>query len=309
MISRREWILGAACAGLARSAVRRPEGVLIETHVHLFADDPARFPYNPVSYKPKPNRVEDYVKFARELKLDHALIVQPEPYQDDHRYLEYCFTEEPSKGFFKGTCLYDPIDPATPKRMQALVKKNPGRIVALRIHEMHAAGTPSTTGGAIRDRDLNNPQIVKTWQAAHELGLSIQVQFIPHYAAQIGEIAKKFPETPLVLDHLARPSAGTAAEYEQVLRLADLPRAYMKFSSTGVAGASKQPFPHADAKPVVKQVYSAFGADRIIWGELGASIAEFDRATQLFDSLLDFVPETDRAKIRGLTAKKLFAFS
>ena len=61
---------------------------------------------------------------------------------------------EPSPGFFKATCLFDPIDPETPKRMQALVQRNPGRIVALRIHEIHPAGTPSTTTGVIRDRDL-----------------------------------------------------------------------------------------------------------------------------------------------------------
>jgi predicted TIM-barrel fold metal-dependent hydrolase len=82
----------------------------------------------------------------------------------------------------------------------------------------------------------------------------------------------------------------------------------MKFSGTGVASASKQPFPHPDAKPLVKRVHSAFGADRMIWGELGATMAEFDQAQQLFDSMLDFASEGDRAKIRGLTAQKLFAF-
>ena len=52
------------------------------------------------------------MKFAKEAAIDHAVIVHPEPYQDDHRYLEYCFSREPAKGFFKGTCLFDPIDRA-----------------------------------------------------------------------------------------------------------------------------------------------------------------------------------------------------
>ena len=142
--------------------------ILIETHVHLFAGDP-RFPYNSGSYAPHKLPVEEYVKFAGEAHINHAIIVHPEPYQDDHRYLEYCFAHEPSPGFFKGTCLFDPIDPATPQRMQALVKRNPGRIVGLRIHETHEAGTPSTTSGLIRDRDLKNPQMAVTWRAAHEI--------------------------------------------------------------------------------------------------------------------------------------------
>ena len=307
MISRREWIAGALAAAEARAA--RPQGVLIESHVHLFAGDPARFPYSSLSYKPQPNPVERYVKFAAEAGIDHAVIVHPEPYQDDHRYLEYCLNRGPSKSFFKGTCLFDPIDPRTPKRMQALVERNPGRIVALRIHEVHSAGTPSTTSGAIRDRDLRNPQMELTWHATHELGLAIQVHSIPHYAPQIGELASRFSQMPVILDHLARPGQGTPEEYDQVLKLAELPRVYMKFSSTGVAAASRQPFPHADAKPLVQRVYRVFGADRLIWGELGNSMAEFERAIELFDFMFNFAPEPERAKIRGLNSQKLFRFS
>ena len=160
MISRRKWMVGAAAAAHAFAAQPkgfkrvanaladtsrvpgRPDGILIESHIHLFAGDPERFPYNGASYKPHTAPVEDYVKFAREAQINHAVIVHPEPYQDDHRYLEYSLAHEASPGFFKGTCLFDPIDPATPKRMQALVEKNPGRIVALRIHEIHAGGNP-----------------------------------------------------------------------------------------------------------------------------------------------------------------------
>src|ERR1700677_315053 len=289
MISRRDWLVGTIAVAHAWAArpqglsmmadtltgdagAARPAGAVIESHIHLFADDPVRFPYNSGSYKPKPEPVEDYVRFVREAGINHAVIVHPEPYQDDHRYLEYCLAQEPSPGFFKATCLFDPIDPETPKRMQALVKRNPGRIVALRIHEVHAAGTPSTTTGLIRDRDLLSPQMAVTWQAAHQLGLDIQIHCIPHYAAQIGELAARFRETPVILDHLARPGQGTPEEYDQVLMLAKLPQVYMKYSSTGVETMSKEPYPHADAKPLVKRVYEAFGADRMIWGGLGTNM-------------------------------------
>jgi predicted TIM-barrel fold metal-dependent hydrolase len=318
MISRREWMLGAFAAAYGWTAEPMAsalvsgysghQGILIETHIHLFAGNP-RFPYNRGSYAPHKLPVEEYVKFAVEAQIDHAVIVHPEPYQDDHRYLEYCFTQEPSPGFFKGTCLFDPIDPETPKRMQALVKRNPGRIVALRIHETHEAGTPSTTSGLIRDRDLKNPQMAVTWRAAHELGLAIQIHCIPHYAVAVGELASEFHDTPVILDHLARPGQGTAEEYEQVLKLARIPRVYMKYSSTGVGSASKQPFPHADAKPLVKRVYEAFGADKIILGELGGNMTEFRQAMQLFNFMFDFATASERAKIQGLNAKRLFAFS
>jgi predicted TIM-barrel fold metal-dependent hydrolase len=325
-MSRRDWMMGTvavahAWAARARGLRRmagvlaagvdgvRPAGVLIESHIHLFADDPARFPYNSASYKPQREPVEEYVQFARKVEINHAVIVHPEPYQDDHRYLEYCLAHEPSPGFFKATCLFDPIDPQTPQRMRALVERHPGRIVALRIHETHTAGTPSTTSGLIRDRDLRDPQMAVTWRAAHELGLDIQIHCIPHYAVQIGELAAKFHETPVILDHLARAGQGTPEEFEQVLNLAKLPQVYMKYSSAGVETVSKEPYPHLDAKPVVKRVYEAFGAERMIWGGLGTNMTEFEREVKLFDLMFDFAPEAERAKIRGLTAQRLFRFS
>jgi predicted TIM-barrel fold metal-dependent hydrolase len=307
MISRRELLATSLLPAFARAA--RPRGVVIESHVHLFADDPKRFPYNSASYQPRPNPVEAYVKFAVEARLDHAIIVHPEPYQDDHRYLEFCLGQGPTKDFFKGTCLFDPIDPETPKRLQALVRRNPGRIVAFRIHEIHAAGTPSTRTGAIRDRDLEDPQMAATWRAAHELGLMIQMHCIPHYAPQIGKLAAEFRQMPVLIDHLARPGQGTPQEYEQVLRLSELGNVYMKFSGTGVTSASHDGPEHLDAKPLVRRVYDAFGSGRIIWGELGNNMDGFDKAVHLFDSMFDFAPESEKAKIRGTNAQRLFGFS
>jgi L-fuconolactonase len=174
---------------------------------------------------------------------------------------------------------------------------------------MNEPGTPSTTAGAIRDRDLRDPQMAQCWRAARDLGLTIQMHFIPHYAPQIGELAAKFRDMPVVLDHLARAGHGTPADYDEVLKLAELPRVYMKFSGTGVAASSTQAYPHLDAKPIVRRAYAAFGADRMIWGELGNSLANFEKALQLFEIMFDFAPESERAKIRGRTAKKLFGFS
>ena len=90
MISRREWITGALlAAGSARAA--RPPGVLINTHVHLVSDDAAKFPFA-AGRTSRPLPVEQYAKFAVEAGCNYTVIVSPEPYQDDMRYLEYCLT-------------------------------------------------------------------------------------------------------------------------------------------------------------------------------------------------------------------------
>src|SRR5687768_13917762 len=100
-LTRRELLAGALGAVPALHAAR-PAGTLVDTHVHLFSNDPQRFPYATVApYKPEPQPLEAYARFVTAAKIDHTIIVHPEPYQDDHRYLEYCFANEPSKGFFK----------------------------------------------------------------------------------------------------------------------------------------------------------------------------------------------------------------
>jgi len=285
----------------------RPRGLLIDTHIHLFAADQKRFPYHRNAvYRPAPRPLEDYVKFVRAAKIDHALIVHPEPYQDDHSYLEHCFASEPSPGFFKGTCLFDPIAPATLDRMTELVKRNPRRIVALRIHVNREPGVPPTTSGAIRDRDLKHPQMKLTWRKAHELGLAIQMHFIPYHAPEIHALSSEFRDTPVILDHLARSGQGTPEQYEQVLRMAKLPKVYMKIS--GIGYSSKQDYPHRDVKPLIRRTYEAFGPDRLLWGGLGMSMPEFERNVAMFEELFDFATEADRAKIRGLNAARLFRF-
>ncbi|MGH9628083.1 MAG: amidohydrolase family protein [Bryobacteraceae bacterium] len=302
-LSRREWLGGL----LATSALQAAPGSspLVDTHIHLFAADQERFPYHANAvYKPEPRPLEDYVKFVRQAGIDHTIIVHPEPYQDDHRYLEYCFENEPSRGFFKGTCLFDPIAPETPGRMAELVKKLPGRIVALRVHATAEPKDYPTKSGPIRDRDLSSPEMKSTWRKASDLGLAIQMHMIPYYAPQVAVLAKEFRDMPVIIDHLARSGFGTADQYEAVLKMAELPRVYMKFS--GVRYSSKQEHPYPDAKPLVKRTFEAFGADRMIWGGLGTSMAEFAEANELFKSMFDYATEDDREKIRGRTAVKLY---
>jgi predicted TIM-barrel fold metal-dependent hydrolase len=304
--TRRQAIL--TLAGGSTLVAARPAGLIIDTHIHLFADDTRTFPYHAkASYKPQPAPLEAYNRFIAQSRIDHAIIVHPEPYQDDHSYLEHCFRAEPSPGFFKGTCLYDPIDPKTPQRMKDLVSRNPKRIVALRVHINRKPGEAPTVAGTIRDRDLRHPQMKKTWAAAHQLGLAIKMHFIPHWAPQIGELAAQFPAMPIVLDHLARSGQGTPQEYEQVLQLAKHPKVVMKFS--GVGYSSKEKPPYRDAQPLVRRTFDAFGPDRMIWGGLGQSMPQFEQAFEVFESMFAFAKEQDRAKIRGRNAAHLFGFA
>jgi predicted TIM-barrel fold metal-dependent hydrolase len=277
----------------------------IDTHIHLF--DPARFPYHAnATYHPPAQPLEPYLAFAAQVGLRGVVIVHPEPYQDDHRYLEYCFDHEPRPNFFKGTCLFDPVAPDTPKRMEALVRRHPRRFVALRIHKVQAPGSAPTTSGPIKDRDLRSPAMLDTWAAASRLRIGVQMHFVPGWAPQIAELASRFPDVLVILDHLARAAEAPSADYEAVLKLARHPRVVMKYSAVNYS--SRQPFPHRDAIPLVRRVYDAFGPERIVWGGLGHTRPDYDRQVQLFAEMFAFASEADRARIRAGNAARFFAW-
>jgi L-fuconolactonase len=291
-VSRRSLLLAAF--------VPPAQGKLVDTHIHLF--DPKQFPYHPAgTYQPKPETLEDYAKEIGKIGLDHAIVVHPEPYQDDHRYLEYCFQNEPRKGFFKGTVLFDATDPATPGRLKEMTKRWPDKIVALRVHSVRSKINPS---GAIHNRDLTHPQMARTWAVATKLGLAIQMHMIPMWAPQVGALLAKTPGATVIIDHLARYSQGTPAEYEEVLKLGRKGRVFMKFSGLGYS--SREKAPHRDLTPLAKRLLDAFGPDRIIWGGLGMTKKKHEEQRASFEAIWSFTDDATRAKIRGGNAMGLY---
>ena len=296
-MNRREWTFGVLACGIERASAGalRPAGSppIIDTHIHLF--EPQRFPYHAnAAYRPAAQTLEDYAAFIKSSDIAHTVIVHPEPYQDDHKYLEYCFEHEPRKGFFKGTCLYDPDLPDTPARIKAV----PDRIVAMRVHATEPEKYP-TRSGAIRDRDLSSEQMRRTWKAVADRGIAIQVHMTPYFAPAIYKLGNEFRQTPIIVDHMARAAQGTPEQFEDVLKLAKLPKVYMKFAGPGFDLR----------RDWIRRAFDAFGPQRMLWGGLGHSAAEYTKAKAKFAEAFAFTTEPNRELIRGVNAAKLFGFS
>src|SRR5262249_57739428 len=94
-------------SGHLRAQATDRRASLIDTHLHCFAgkDDP-RFPYHPDGpYQPaEAASPEQLLKCMKEAGVDFAVVVHPEPYRDDHRYLEHCL--EVGGDRLKGTWLF-----------------------------------------------------------------------------------------------------------------------------------------------------------------------------------------------------------
>jgi len=119
----------------------------------------------------------------------------------------------------------------------------------------------------------------------------------------------------VIIDHLGQldlKARDPAPEVEKLLALARHPRVWVKVSElTSVSKSGKYPF--EDAYPVVKQVYEAFGPDRLLWGTgyPGATRAAYGRPTLnpelvLIQEKIPFFTTEDRERILGRNAARLW---
>ncbi len=151
----------------------------------------------------------------------------------------------------------------------------------------------------MRDRDMRSAGMKNTWRKMRDLGLGIEMQSIPYYAPQVRALAEEFPEMPVQIDHFGLPTYGDQAQYEEVIRLAKLPRVYLRVEGLATPAWFGDP-----RLKLARRAYAAFGPDRLIWGGYGGTVQRFDKTLALIDELFGFASEDERVKIRGLNAMK-----
>jgi predicted TIM-barrel fold metal-dependent hydrolase len=89
---------------------------------------------------------------------------------------------------------------------------------------------------------------------------------------RIGKLAKRFPNTRIVLDHLTWPAPEGAPTFglsPEHLALKSLTNIYFKFTTLNLQELEKAQVSAAD---FVRHVVNVYGADRVMWGsDLGNS--------------------------------------
>jgi predicted TIM-barrel fold metal-dependent hydrolase len=286
-VNRREFLATSAALALSGGAKAK----VVDAHLHCFAGkDDARFPYHAnAPYRPAEAATPEHLlKCMDGAGVDHAIVVHPEPYQDDHRYLEHCL--EVGKGRLKGTALFFA---GRHDGLKELAKRAP--LVAARVH----AYAP--------DRLPPWKELGALWKTALDLGLAVQIHFEPRYAAGFEPWLDEFKSGTVIVDHLGRPLQGTPEEHERVIRWAERPNVIMKLSSY----SPQTQYPHRDVAPIVKRLAAAYGADRMIYGggfDAKATGESYRADRERARSLIAHLPEADQAKILGGTAARLFRF-
>ncbi|TFG67010.1 MAG: hypothetical protein E4H27_09560 [Anaerolineales bacterium] len=263
--------------------------MIIEWNAHMFSADTTRYPFHPnAAYKPSgANLIEDpltaYIQRMESEGIDKAVLVQPEPYGDDHSLVLACLQREPNR--FWGTSLFYPKDQDAPQKLAELVQLEP-KIVATRFHAHRGKESYLDSFGDKGVRAL--------WNTAGELGLVIELHIGPNYGRQVAEVIETYPAYPVLIDHLAEPQMGNAVEYADILALSRFDNVFMKLS--GFSHFSDDAPLHLDAKSFTRLVADAFAPDHLVWS--GGS-------TGIVDAHLDHLTDTERDKIKGENLARL----
>jgi L-fuconolactonase len=133
---------------------------------------------------------------------------------------------------------------------------------------------------------------------------------------QVAELAKRNPDTTLVIDHLGleQPFVPPAPkepwkELPKLLALAKHPNVVVKI--TGACTLSHESFPYKDIREPLGRIFDAFTLDRCMWG------TDWTRAVNLLtykdgvDSFKakDWLSDSDRAKLMGGSLQKIYGWS
>jgi predicted TIM-barrel fold metal-dependent hydrolase len=142
------------------------------------------------------------------------------------------------------------------------------------------------------------------WAAAEHAGVPIALLATDSLPA-VGRIAERHPGLRLTIDHLGGKGGNTTLKdaaamthMPALLALAKYPNVAVK--ATGVPWYSSEPYPFPAMHPFVRQVYDAFGPQRLFWGtDITKMPCSWRQCVTMFTEELPWLSDPDKALIMG----------
>jgi predicted TIM-barrel fold metal-dependent hydrolase len=260
--------------------------VIVDTHVHVVADDETRYPLDPSGvtgpwYRDDPCSVERLVGLLDGADVGAAVLVQAvSAYRYDNRYV---------------------VDAAAavPGRTTAVVCVDlAGDASAATADELLTAGAGGLRWVAIHDGGVEEPREV--WATAARHRVPVVVTLLAEHLPALAEALPRLPAVPMALDHCGFADFARGVP-DDLAALIPFAHVALKVSTLALDGAAA----HGDVRELVPELVARFGARRLMWGSdysqthdrAYAELAEYARhaASKLGDE--------DRAWFLGRTAR------
>lgn len=273
----------------------------IDAQVHCYERNHPGRPWAAVLAGPPEVTAQDMIKAMDEVGVDGALLVSVYTmYRWDESYAVAVQKAHPGRfGVIKPVNANDPKVADTIAAWAAM-----DGTVAVRIMFTPEVSTDAADPGINR---------VLAAAAKHDLPVNLMAR---GRLEQVAELAKRNPNTTLVIDHLGleQPFAPPAPpqpwhELPKLLALAAHPNVVVKI--TGACTLSHEKFPYKDIWDPLGRIFDAFSLDRCMWG------TDWTRAVALLtykegvDSfrVTDRLSDSDRAVLMGGSLQKIYGWS
>ena len=139
------------------------------------------------------------------------------------------------------------------------------------------------------------------WPAAQRAGLPVGLAAASFFPV-VGQVAEKYPDLKLIVDHMGR--AGGAkdeaafATLPDLLALAKYPNVAVK--ATGASSYSSAPYPFTNIHGYLRQIYDAFGPERMFWGtDITRMLCSWRQCVTFFAEELPWLSEGDKELVMG----------
>ncbi|MEW5977411.1 MAG: amidohydrolase family protein [Acidobacteriota bacterium] len=296
-------------SALAAAPLKADRTVVVDTHMHVWADDPARFPFaHPYEADFKPPKLSGTVEMLLaemdRFAIDFAVLVQVIYHGWDNRYVAHCLQRYSHR--FRAHGLIDPTDPQVADKLEYWMREH--GLSGMRFSPIYYEG---------RDQWLTSEPHHRLWKKAEKLEAIFNFLIAAPQLVQLEQMVEAYPAVRVVIDHLARvdlAGPSPAAEVSRLTGLARYSNVWVKVSELSLLSPSKK-YPYADTWPWLQRVYDAFGADRLLWGtgfpgatRVQAGRPSLDQELKLIRSDIPFFTTREREQIMGQNAARLWKF-
>jgi predicted TIM-barrel fold metal-dependent hydrolase len=248
--------------------------------------------------RPRSFTPDELFKHTRRAGVDRVNLIQMSFYGFDNRYMLDMMALHPK--VFVGTAVIDPLA-ARPERAMAELAKR--RVRAFRIHPRLSQEPPA--------RWLRPAGYARMFAAGAKHNLAMSCLIDPDALEELDRMCRKFPDTPVIIDHLCRIGAGGQVRENDAKALCAMARHKRIMVKVGAFYAlGKQRPPYTDLAPLIQQVVKAFGASRCMWESDSPFQVQpphtYLDSIELVRKRLKFLTERDRDWLLRRTAEEFF---
>jgi len=269
---------------------------IIDPHVHVWKNDPA-YPWAPETTNPPASDAtpEMLLALMERNGVEKTVLVQPIQYRWDNRYVADALHRYPDT--FMAVCRVNPEDPQAPDHLSHWVEDEG-------FHGVRLSPAVDVSGDW-----FTGPLMDPLFRRASDLRVPLLILTRPPRLADLAALIERHPELDVCVDHMADARPDRPDEVQAVLDLARYPRVYVKISHTW--SISQETYPWRDTWSLVRQVYEAFGAQRIMWATdwpVCLAHTTYDRTLAVVRDEMDFIGADDMEWVLGKTALRLWPF-